>query len=162
MDSYPYASSLRAESLRSSLLAQIPRRYELVERVSDTNSTMTGIPGPGRLVGALLASAGRRFERAVDRFAEERLGLGPTQAALRLTSALHDIHVNLNAECRSDHIAELSASEHVTDRLIWACNGYCSHCYAPYLPQVLTDLPAKVVKAIQQLLKYLQYVIYII
>jgi hypothetical protein len=120
---------------------------------------MTGILGPGRLVGMMLSRAGRRLERAVDRFAEERLGLGPNQAALRLTSALHDIHVHESPECHSDHVYELNTLEHVTDRLIWACNGYCSGCYAPYLLQVLDELPEDVLKAIQQLIKHLQYVV---
>jgi hypothetical protein len=146
------------ESLRSSFGRTIPRGYQLIPIQSDTNSTMTGIPGPGRIVGSILSSAGRRLERAIDRFAEEQLGLGPHQAALRLTLALHDLHVKASPECRSDHIAELNVSEHATDRLIWICNGICSHCHLPYLPMILMELPDPVMKAVLQLIKYLQWV----
>jgi hypothetical protein len=117
---------------------------------------MTGIPGPGRIVGLIIARAGKRFERAVDRFAEEQLGLGPNVAALRLTSALHDIHVSACPWDQSDFDTSMNGSSHVTDRLIWACNGYCSKCYAAYLPQALTELPEPGFKAIMQLIKYLQ------
>jgi hypothetical protein len=161
MPSHPQAASHRPGSVRSSFLARIPRGFGLFKLQSDTNSTMTGISGPGRIVGSLLSSAGRRFERIVDRFAEERLGLGPNMAALRLASALHDLHVSEKG-CHSDHIAELKASEHVTDRLIWACNGYCSQCHASYLPSVLIEIPEYLLKVILQLIKYLEYVFYIV
>jgi hypothetical protein len=36
---------------------------------ADSNSTMSGIPGPGRMVGELLWSAGRRLEPVMDRMA---------------------------------------------------------------------------------------------
>jgi hypothetical protein len=155
MSSRSHAPVNRPESVRSSLLARIPRRFGLVELQSDTNSTMTGIPGPGRVVGSMISAAGRRFERAVDRFAEKQLGLGPNQAALRLCSALHDLHAKESPDCRSDHDAEMNASHHITDRLIWVCNGYCSQCSAAYLPQTLLELPESTLKAIQQLIKYI-------
>jgi hypothetical protein len=158
MPESPQVLRNRPGSVRSSLLARIPSGFGLVELRSDTNSTATGIPGPGRTVGSLLSYAGRRLERAIDQFTEEQLGLGPNRAALHLTSALHDIHVSAKAKCRSDHVPQLNASEHVTDRLIWVCNGYCSHCHAPYLPRILSELPEGVLKAIQQLIKHLQYV----
>jgi hypothetical protein len=102
---------------------------------------MTGILGPGRVVGTMISRAGRRFERVVDRFAEDQLGLGPS---------------NKWPRCQSDFDTKKNESSHVTDRLIWACNGYCSQCYAAYLPQVLTELPESGLKAITQLIKYLQ------
>jgi hypothetical protein len=39
--------------------------------LTDTNSTVSGIPGPGRLVGELLWGAGRRLEPALDRVAAQ-------------------------------------------------------------------------------------------
>jgi hypothetical protein len=42
---------------------------------SDSNATASNLPGPGRPLGQLLSSAGRRFEAVVDRTAA-RLGLG--------------------------------------------------------------------------------------
>jgi hypothetical protein len=121
---------------------------------------MTGVLGPGRIVGTLLSKTGRRLESVIDRFAEQQLGLGPNAAALRLTSALHDTHANANPDCGSDDNAELNASLHPIERLIWVCNGYCSQCHTTYLPEVLTELPEPALKAIMQLMKYLQYVIY--
>jgi hypothetical protein len=157
MSASSYEASLGSGSLRSSIFRKWNARgFKTTPLQSDTNSTMTGIPGPGRIVGTMISRAGRRFERAVDRFAEEQLGLGPNVAALRLASALHDIHVSLNTECQSDYDAGMNSSFHVTDRLIWACNGYCSQCYAAYLPQVLTELPEPGLKAMTQLIKYLQ------
>jgi hypothetical protein len=156
MSSSSYTPSIRPGSLHSSFRRMIPRGYQVTPIQSDTNSTMTGIPGPGRMVGSLLSSAGRRLERAIDRFAEEQLGLGPHQAALRLTSALHDLHVTASPKCQSDHITDLSASEHATNRLIWVCNGFCSHCHWAYLPKILTKLPESAVKAMTQLIRYLQ------
>jgi hypothetical protein len=157
--SYEPSSILRAESTRSSIIRRlIPIGYQLTPIRSDTNSTMTGIPGPGRIVGTILSSAGRRLERVVDRFAEEQLGLGPNAAALRLTSALHDIHVRANLECQTEYTAEINTTLHITDRLIWVCNGYCSQCQTAYLPRALTELPESALKAILQLMKYLQYV----
>jgi hypothetical protein len=157
MSSPSHVPSLSSGSMRSSIIRRlIPRGFHLAPDQSDTNSTMTGIPGPGRIVGTMISRAGRRFERGVDRFAEEQLGLGPNAAALRLTSALHDVHVSNSDECRNDFDTSINRLSHVTDRLIWACNGYCSQCYAAYLPQVLTELPGPGLKAILQLIKYLQ------
>jgi hypothetical protein len=157
MSSSFYAPSLGSSSLRSSMFRKLNARgYKTILLQSDTNSTMTGILGPGRIVGTMISRAGRRFERAVDRFAEEQLGLGPNAAALRLASALHDIHVSNSDGCQSDYNTSMNASSHVTDRLIWACNGYCSQCYTAYLPWVLTELPEPGLKAILQMIKYLQ------
>jgi hypothetical protein len=161
MSSSSYAPSLISGSIRSSIIEKLKLRgYQVNPIQSDTNSTMTGIRGPGRIVGTLLSRSGRRLENAIDRFAEQQLGLGPNAAALRLASALYDIHANANTDCRSDSNTELKASLHPTDRLIWVCNGYCSRCRTAYLPHVLTELPEPALKAVTQLIKYLQYVIY--
>jgi hypothetical protein len=157
MSSSSYVPSLDSGSLRSSIFRKLNSRgYKITPPRSDTNSTMTNILGPGRIVGTMISRAGRRLERAVDRFAEQQLGLGPNTAALRLTSALHDIHVSGGHGCQSDYNTSISVSSHVTNRLIWVCNGYCSQCYAAYLPQVLTELPESGLRAILQLIKYLQ------
>jgi hypothetical protein len=37
--------------------------------MSRTDSTMSGIPGPGRMVGELLSGAGRRLKSVLDRMA---------------------------------------------------------------------------------------------
>jgi hypothetical protein len=152
-------SSTRTGSFRSSVIQRLTARgFQIIPIQSDTNSTVTGILGPGRIVGSWLSRAGRQLESAIDRFTEEQLGLGPNAAALRLTAALHDVHVSANPGCRSDHNAGANALAHITDRLIWVCNGYCSYCHSPYLPQILTELPQSVFSALVQLIKYIQYV----
>jgi hypothetical protein len=40
--------------------------------VTDTNSTVSGIPGPGRTMDALLQKAGRRLERTIVGFSERQ------------------------------------------------------------------------------------------
>jgi hypothetical protein len=112
MSSSSYTPSIGPGSLRSSLRRMIPKGYHLARDQSDTNSTRTGRPGLGGTVDSMLSSAGRRLERAIDRFSEEQLGLGPHQAALRLTSALHNLHVKASPGCESDHTAQLNVSEH--------------------------------------------------
>jgi hypothetical protein len=42
--------------------------------MSRTDSTMSGIPGPGRIVGELLWGAGRRLEPVLDRMALTVIG----------------------------------------------------------------------------------------
>jgi hypothetical protein len=145
--------------MRSSVIRRLyPRGFHITPVQSDTNSTVTGILGPGRIMGSLLSRTGRQLERVIDRFAEEQLGLGPNAAALRLTAALHDVHVRANPGCRSDHNTEVNLSAHITDRLIWVCNGYCSQCQSAYLPQILAQLPESVHSAVSQMMKYIQYV----
>lgn len=153
-----HTPSLYAGSTRSKVLEEPLPRFETIEPKPNTNSTMTGISGPGRILGLILSSVGRRLEQAIDHFAEAQLGLGPNMAALRLTSALHRIHVDANHACLSDDSARMKTSCHVTDRLIWVCNGYCSRCGGAYLPHVLTELPKSVLKEIIQLIRYLRYV----
>jgi hypothetical protein len=163
MSSSLHTPSLSARSTRSSFIQRlVPRGFHLAPDQSDTNSMTTSIQRPGRIIGSLLSRAGRRFGVAVDRFAEEQLGIGPHTAVLRLTSALHDIHMRESPGCRSDHKSNINASFHTTDQLIWVCNGYCSQCFTAYLPQVLIELPEPAFKAIQQLIAYLRYVHFII
>jgi hypothetical protein len=50
-------------------LIRVPTGFSLVT-ATDTNSIVSDIIGPGRVLGAILASAGQRFETAIDRFAE--------------------------------------------------------------------------------------------
>jgi hypothetical protein len=59
---------------------------------SDSNATASNLSGPGRPLGQLLSSAGRRFEAVVDRTAA-RLGLGFEGVARRLFVKLRGPHV---------------------------------------------------------------------
>jgi hypothetical protein len=150
--------SLYIGSLHSKVFEEPPSIFGTIESKPNTNSTATGISGPGRIVGMLLSTLGRRLEQVIDRFAEARLGLGPNMAALRLASALHRIHVDANHACWSDESARMKTFCHAVDRLIWVCNGYCTRCGAAYLPHVLTELPELALRAIIQLIRYLRYV----
>jgi hypothetical protein len=155
--------SLSSASTSSFLL--IPSGYEVTE-CTDTNSTRSGIIGPGRILGTFLSSAGRRVERLIDNFAEQRLALGPNMAAFRLTAALYDIHVGLSeAEqeipCRSEHMKDSKDTQILAYQLLWICNGMCSQCNKAYLPYVLSN-PAvhqsdAANKAVVQLISYIRY-----
>lgn len=155
--------SLSSASTSNFLL--IPSGYEITE-CTDTNSTRSGIVGPGRIFGTFLSSAGRRVERLIDNFAEQRLALGPNMAALRLTAALHDIHVGLSAAeqevpCRSEHMKDSKDTQILAYQLLWVCNGICSQCNKAYLPYVLSNSAVHksgmVNKALVQLISYIRY-----
>jgi hypothetical protein len=62
---------------------------------SDSNETVSNLPGPGRPLGQLLSAVGRRLEAAVDRTAA-RAGLGFDGIARRLLLKLYGFH----ASCR--------------------------------------------------------------
>jgi hypothetical protein len=142
----------------------LPPNYAL-SLCTDTNSTRSSIPGPGRLVGSLLSSAGRRVEVAIDRFAERRLGLGPTVAALKIAAELHDGHVQIH------HSARLTQSDRLMNwpefldghidmialeqTLIRICNGICPACRDPYVPYTLSTVSDTMRKNLQQLLSYI-------
>jgi hypothetical protein len=138
---------------------RIPTGYT-VTLASDTNSTTTGIQGPGRVLGTILDSAGRRFEKVIDRFAEERLGLGPNMAALRLISALHDAHVltsrETRVECHSDYTDTVSQADGIVEQLILVCNGLCSQCRGPYIPYLLQDTQTPIFKSLKSLTSYIK------
>jgi hypothetical protein len=146
-------------SARSSFSIHVPTGFVLAPNTR-TNSTMTDLTGPGRTIGLFLNSAGRLFERLIDRFAEGHLGLGPNMAALRLTAALHNMHANTHRDCMSEHAVKMDNTIHVMDRLIWVCNGCCSQCHAPYVPYLLTEEGGSVAvrKGLTQLINHLRYV----
>jgi hypothetical protein len=136
-------------------LPRIPTNYTLAQ-CTDTNSTMSNLPGPGRLVGSLLSSAGSRLEHAINRFAERQLGLGPNMAAIRLIAELHAIHTRSSdrkAACKNEHDNRLENPNEITLRLIWVCNGICSQCKDPYVPDILEPSTDDMRKALLQLAK---------
>jgi hypothetical protein len=63
---------------------------------SNSNATMSNLAGPGRVLGLLFSSAGRRLEVAVDRTAA-RLGLGFEGIAQRLFMKLRAPHARCGA-----------------------------------------------------------------
>lgn len=150
-------------SYEKPLFLRVPTNFSVVT-VPDTNSTVSGIAGPGRTVDSLLASAGRHLEQAIDRFAEHRLRLGPNMAALRLVSALHKAHVMFYGAkyalpCRSEYEKDSEDMSDICSMLIWVCNGICSQCKAPYVPYLIeNDVTGSVHKALNQLVGYLRCV----
>ena len=91
----------------------------------------------------------------IDRFSEEQLGMGPNMACLRLIAAMHDLHVVMMYKkgCRSEHMERGGPSVSIIDRLIWVCNGYCSHCHREYMISVGLS-SGTTGKCIRDLLKY--------
>jgi hypothetical protein len=140
-------------------LIRLPPGFFLVPAY-DSSSTLSGILGPGRLVGSLFSSAGRRLEKLIDRVAERRLGLGPNMAALRLTTALYSYHVDQQVErVRRREFSESGAAiGSETDRLIWVCNGFCSQCGKPYLEDPLNKIPESVRKLLLELMSHIKSV----
>jgi hypothetical protein len=123
---------------------------------TDTNSTVSGISGAGRVVGSLVASAGSRVEKAIDRFAERQLGLGPNVAAIRFIAELHHIHTQMSqyvfsASCTSEHKEGLKYDREIALRLLWVCNGTCSQCQRPYVLLVLQAGSDTLKKSLSQL-----------
>jgi hypothetical protein len=120
---------------------------------------------PRRVVGSVVSAVSRRLSigRAIHRWTES----DPTMAALRLTSALHEMHCNWLPNvskvrpCTSDHLSKINSSVPVTHRLIWACNGFCSHCRTAYVPVTIdkpVHLSEEAEKAIARLVGCIRYV----
>jgi hypothetical protein len=71
------ASSSRVSmsgSITSSINRVLASRGYAMSLLSRTDSTMSGIPGPGRIIGELLWGAGRRLEPVLDRMALTVIG----------------------------------------------------------------------------------------
>jgi cation diffusion facilitator CzcD-associated flavoprotein CzcO len=145
------------------ILIRVPTGYSAVT-ATDTNSTTSGIAGPGRIVDSLLNSAGAHLEKAMDRFAERWLHAGPNQAAHRLTSALHKAHTahsraKYRKPCRNEHEKDIDDIKDICQQLIWVCNGICSQCKTPYVPYILDDrMSDSIHKALIHLTEHLEYV----
>jgi hypothetical protein len=152
----------RAEHVNGIPLARIPTGFSMVP-ATDTNSTMSGVLGPGRAIGSLMSSAGKRLEQVIDRFAERRLRLGPNMAALRLASALHEHHlvdrndIFLSTACRSEYTEDM---DNPAAPLLKVCYGFCSQCGTRYITQPLDvdELSSPIQRALDQLFSYIRYV----
>lgn len=142
-------------------LQRIPSGYTWTQ-CSSINSTVSSLSGPGRTVGHMLSSAGASAQRLIDRVAE-RLGQGPHMVARRITSELHRVHVagrtRSRPPCRSEHTRDVMNVVDIARHLVWACNGTCSQCLAPYLPSSFESISGTLQKSIEQLLCYLRCII---
>ena len=57
--------------------------------IASTNATVDNLPGPGRLLGNLYSSAGRRLEDGLGRVAS-RMGYGPNAMSMKIQELLED------------------------------------------------------------------------
>jgi hypothetical protein len=92
---------------------------------SDSNETMSNLPGPGRPLGQLLSAAGRRLEAVVDRTVA-RVGLGFEGVARRLLMKLRASH----SRCRA--WPEFSKTP-VVELAIELGSGRCTGCDQRYM-----------------------------
>jgi hypothetical protein len=130
--------------------------YE-VSFVTDTNSTVSGIPGPGRTVDALLNKAGRRLDKAIHKYRHrgeirnraERRSLGDnsakhdnilnrTQSVARLTKNTHKMHIRLASTFHSAWQQRYTTSEDHYQPLLHkllakAWNGTCNECQRSFI-----------------------------
>jgi hypothetical protein len=136
-------------------LRNIPPNYTL-SIVSDSNATSRNVPGPGRILDNLLSSTGARVAKGFDRL-YTWLGRGPHMAAHRLSTELRRTHAQ-GKRCTREKIKDLRDETAITHQLIWVCNGICSHCSSPYVPEMLTSISTKVQKELQEIAKYLRSV----
>jgi hypothetical protein len=117
---------------------------------TDSNTTTTGLPGPGRVLGHLFSAGGRRLETIVNRTAAV-VGLGyegiPRRLLVRLrgwhaarcgrgvpspdSSSLRRVHpVSQNSDFRS--ALETTSSSSVLDVVVELGTGYCDVCKDKY------------------------------
>jgi hypothetical protein len=156
----PLTSDERRDDDCNLRFIRVPTGFTLTT-ATDTNSTMSSIPGLGRTVGAILSSTGRRIEKGVNWVAERQLGLGPNMAALRVASTLHTHHVKMQEDqkhlfpCQSEYSGKTDFPSLRLDRV---CNGVCSRCATPYITKPLTSISDETSKALRDLVAYCQYV----
>jgi hypothetical protein len=96
---------------------------------SDSNETVSNLPGPGRPLGQLFSAAGRRLEAVVDRTAA-RAGLGFEGIARRLLMTLRAPHARCRAwpEFVKTPVVELA---------IELGSGRCDGCNQKYMMSTL-------------------------
>jgi hypothetical protein len=109
-----------------------------VTLASDTNSTMSGLAGPGRVLGALFTKGGKLVSHAAD-IGAQRLGQGPDAHCVRLLTAIEDDHrvskhgIRISAKGLSRADLELRDCNFI---MHWATSR-CEFCHTPFI--TLTD-----------------------
>jgi hypothetical protein len=126
--------------------------YE-ISFVTDTNSTISGIPGPGRTVDALLNKAGWRLDKAIhkyrnrgeirnraerDSFGNNSAKHGRTKRVARLTENTHKMHIRLASTFHSAWQQRYTTSEGHYQPLLHkllakAWNGTCNECKRSFI-----------------------------
>jgi hypothetical protein len=109
-----------------------------VTLASDSNSTTTDLPGPGRVLGSLFSKGGKIVSHIVDRGAE-KLGHGPDAHCIKLLTAIEDEHRvskhNIRVPKNRLSLADLNRRD-CNFILHWATSR-CEYCNAPFI--TLTD-----------------------
>ena len=93
-----------------SSLRRIPSTVTIRSFMTNTDSTMSGIPGPGRTLGRMLSAGGRRIEPALNRVAE-LLGYGPGAVVRRLLPLIQEEHVRSGAHFQ--HAGDMAGEDFV-------------------------------------------------
>jgi hypothetical protein len=126
--------------------------------VTDTNSTVSGIPGPGRTLGILLSGGGRRVESAINRTVE-RLGYSPNAIMQRILALLRVWHVY---NCQGPQFAKPSwvAPEFsvLIEEAAILSSELCSTCRCFYFQKIPNvDLDLRITSQLKKLLEFLQH-----
>jgi hypothetical protein len=130
MPPLPLAVSETANSNEPGSILHIRRRVGSmhlsfdVSWESDSNETASNLPGPGRPLGQLLSTAGRRLEAVVERTVA-RAGLGFEGIARRLLMKLRAPH----AHC---HVWPEFARRPVVELAMQLASGRCDGCNQRY------------------------------
>lgn len=109
--------------------------------ITGTDSTTSNIYGPGRVVGKLLSSSGRRLENLLGRTAQ-RLGYGPPALVYRLLTRLREQHGRFNHYGRVGAKPPPVASAPpetgvILEDIICLANEICPTCGVPTMRNVV-------------------------
>jgi hypothetical protein len=140
------------------LQAQLTSSDMSMSIVTDTNSTVSGIPGPGRTLGVLLSGGGRRVESAFNKTVE-RLGFSPNAIMQRILAVLRVLHVYKceGPEYTTPRRAALEFSALIEEASILSSDP-CLRCgcfYFQKIPNV--DLDRRITSQLERLLEFLQH-----
>lgn len=122
---------------------------------------MSGIPGPGRILGKILSAGGRHLERALDRAAVS-LGYGPAATIRDLVMLLQEDHCRTETHRRSNdpenYIATRSLRYHpdpdeFVQELVGTVSNPCRDCRMP-VPSSLAEIGSEFHAMSAQLLAY--------
>jgi hypothetical protein len=126
--------------------------------VTDTNSTVSGIHGAGRILGVLLSGGGRRVEHAINRTVE-RLGYSPSAIMQRILALLRVLHAY---KCEGPKYtkpprAALEFSALIEEAAILSSEicPTCSCFYFQKIPNI--DFDRRIMSQLEKLLNFLQH-----
>lgn len=150
-------------------LERPPSGYEF-SLMSRTDSTLSNIPGVGRVLGNLMRGAGQRIEPVISR-AAEGLGLGPNAAAQRIVDVILSHHSRQHWLCKGTTLRQIRARQALLDFIVSRAGSPCPDCgicvafHATSLgkheendaKQAVTELTEEYKKLLSRLVRYLRY-----